>query len=248
MRSLILEVRSRRPSPRQALQGLSMTRPAPWQCGTGLGDAEDAARVDDLAAAAAGRAGPDAGAGFGARAVAGVAAFRLGDRDLLFAAVGGFLEGDLHVVAQVVAALRLAGVGRGRRRRGRRRCCPPPKTSRKISNGSWKPPPRPNPPGPAVKGGMAVLVVGGALLRVAQDFVGLAQFLELLLGGFVARVLVRVILDRELAVGLLDFLVGPRFARRRGLRNNRVWPWDGSGGGLLGHDHAGRAESRSRSL
>ena len=33
MRSLILEVRSRRPWPRQTLQGLSITRPAPWQCG-----------------------------------------------------------------------------------------------------------------------------------------------------------------------------------------------------------------------
>ena len=33
IRSLILEVRSRRPAPRQVLHGFSITRPAPWHCG-----------------------------------------------------------------------------------------------------------------------------------------------------------------------------------------------------------------------
>ena len=52
------------------------------------------------------------------------------------------------------------------------------------------------------------MVVGGAFLRVADRFVGFAEFLEFLLGGFVARVFIRVIFYREFAVGLFDVLVG----------------------------------------
>ena len=54
---------------------------------------------------------------------------------------------------------------------------------------------------------MAVLIVGGALLRIAQGFVGLAEFLEFFLGGLVARIFVRVKFHGQLAVSLLDFLV-----------------------------------------
>jgi len=53
---------------------------------------------------------------------------------------------------------------------------------------------------------VTVLVVEGPLLLVAQDLIGLAQLLELLLGLLVPLVLVGVVLDRELAVGLLDLL------------------------------------------
>src|ERR1017187_3463403 len=59
---------------------------------------------------------------------------------------------------------------------------------------------------PAVESGVAVLIVGGALLGVAQDLVGLSQFFELLLGRFVTWILIGMIFQRELAVRLLDFL------------------------------------------
>ena len=49
-------------------------------------------------------------------------------------------------------------------------------------------------------------VVPGALLPVAEDFVGLGSFLEPVLGGLVAGVLVGVVLNRELAEGALQFL------------------------------------------
>jgi hypothetical protein len=53
---------------------------------------------------------------------------------------------------------------------------------------------------------VAHLVVGGTLLRVFQDGVGLAQFLEAGFGiGGLADV--RVILARQLAVGALDFIL-----------------------------------------
>ena len=59
----------------------------------------------------------------------------------------------------------------------------------------------------------AQFVVLAALVRVAEHLVGLVDLLEARLGGLVARVDVRVDLARELAVRLLDLLLG------RGLRD-----------------------------
>ena len=50
----------------------------------------------------------------------------------------------------------------------------------------------------------AAAVVLLALLGIRQDVVGLGDLLEALLGRGVPRVAVRVVLARELAVGLLD--------------------------------------------
>jgi len=57
---------------------------------------------------------------------------------------------------------------------------------------------------------VAVLVVRGALLRIRQHLVGLFGLLELLLGllGIVTLVAVGVMLHGQLAVGLLDVVVG----------------------------------------
>ena len=54
---------------------------------------------------------------------------------------------------------------------------------------------------------VAVLVVGGAFLRVAQGFISLAQFLEFFLGGLVTRIFVGMIFQGQLAIGLLDLLL-----------------------------------------
>ena len=51
---------------------------------------------------------------------------------------------------------------------------------------------------------VAELVVLRPLLGVGQHLVGLVDLLELLLGGLVAGVHVRVVLLRQLAIGLLD--------------------------------------------
>ena len=65
--------------------------------------------------------------------------------------------------------------------------------------------------GARIKRGVAVLIVSGAFLRVAQGLVSLAEFLEFFLGGLVARIFVRMIFYGELAVGFFDFL-GSRLA------------------------------------
>ena len=56
----------------------------------------------------------------------------------------------------------------------------------------------------AGQAGMPELVVGAALLGVAQDAVGLGRFLELVLGFLGARISVRVVLQGELAVSPLE--------------------------------------------
>src|ERR1019366_7928216 len=55
---------------------------------------------------------------------------------------------------------------------------------------------------------VAELVVGGAFLRVGEDLIGFAEFLEAFLGGMVALVFVGMIFDGQFAVGLFELLVG----------------------------------------
>ena len=56
------------------------------------------------------------------------------------------------------------------------------------------------------------LVIALTLLRIAQHVIGLSQFLELLFGFLVPRVLIGVILDSELAIGLLQFVSRSTFS------------------------------------
>ena len=58
----------------------------------------------------------------------------------------------------------------------------------------------------AAEAGVAVAVIDGALLGIAQDLVGLGAFLEADLRLVVARVLVRMPLDGEAPVGALHFV------------------------------------------
>ena len=51
---------------------------------------------------------------------------------------------------------------------------------------------------------MAVLVVGRALARIGQHFVGLRGLLELLFGSCVPRIAIRVVFHRQASVGFLE--------------------------------------------
>ena len=78
--------------------------------------------------------------------------------------------------------------------------------------------------GAALECGMAEAVISGLLVGIFQDIIGLARFLELLLGVGVVLVAVGVKFLGLLAIGLLD-LVGRRaLGKSRELRNSRVWP------------------------
>ena len=55
---------------------------------------------------------------------------------------------------------------------------------------------------------MAILVVGRPFLRIRQDLVGFLGFLEMLFGLGIVRIAVRMEFHGQLAVGLLDLVVG----------------------------------------
>src|SRR5699024_11020317 len=59
--------------------------------------------------------------------------------------------------------------------------------------------------------GMAELVVGRALLIIGQHFISLGGFLETRLGGFVARITIRVVLHRQTSIRFLDLVCGRAF-------------------------------------
>ncbi|MCY1368905.1 hypothetical protein D9M69_559170 [compost metagenome] len=54
---------------------------------------------------------------------------------------------------------------------------------------------------------MAVAVIRGALLLIAQDLVGFLGFLELLFGFFAVRIAVRMVFHGQLSIGLFEFVV-----------------------------------------
>ena len=60
--------------------------------------------------------------------------------------------------------------------------------------------------GTATDTGVTELIVALALVGVAQHVIGLGQLLELLLGLLIPRVLIWVVLDGELAIGLLQLI------------------------------------------
>ena len=51
---------------------------------------------------------------------------------------------------------------------------------------------------------MAIAIVGGALLRIAQDAVGFGGFLEFFFGLLIVGIAIRMVFQRQLAVGALE--------------------------------------------
>ena len=144
----------------------------------------------------------------------------------LVAALGRLLEGQRHVVPQVVA---LHGAVRARRTAGRA-------AAEELAEDVAEPAealPKPAEPDEAARAiaraacgrvFMAELVVARALLGIGEHLVGLVDLLELLLGVFIARVDVRMQLLCQLPIGLFDALPRRRSCRRPAPRNNRVLP------------------------
>ena len=63
------------------------------------------------------------------------------------------------------------------------------------------------PPAALLEGGMAEAVIGGALLGVLEDLVGLVDFLEVVLAVLVAGIAIGMPLHRQLAEGGLELAV-----------------------------------------
>jgi hypothetical protein len=126
------------------------------------------------------------------------------DLYLFFRSENGFLESQSHVEEQVVTgAGGCTGAGSSAS----------PKTKRKeilknISKGAEYVLESPNTAEPgASQPFVTVGVINATLLGVSQNFIGFGGFLELLLRLLVSRISIRVVLESELAIGLLHLLL-----------------------------------------
>ena len=176
----------------------------------GLLDAEEALTHRDRTRTIAAAAHLGAGPWLGTAALAGFAALVGWNADLRVLASGSFFQRDLHLVGQITAAEHLLAT-----------------TAAALATAATEDVPEDVAEGLGeathivatraetashvrVDARMAVLVVGGALLRVGEHLVGLLGLLELLfrLLRVVPLVAVRVVLHRQLAIGLLDVFIG----------------------------------------
>src|ERR1019366_2067017 len=153
----------------------------------GAANGEDALLVEDFSAAVAGGAVGGPAAGFAAGALAALAALHARHLDFSAHAEHGVLEAEFQIVAHILAALRagafappaagiaeevaeaeeiaqdIAEIGKG---------------FGIVTGGTAG----------ALHARMAEAIVGGALLRIAQDAIGLAGFLEFLFRAGIVRI------------------------------------------------------------
>src|SRR5262249_12215058 len=154
----------------------------------------------DLAGAAAGRTGDRLGSFLAAGAAACLAAGRARDADRRLLAGEGFLQGDRHVVAKIGAAAASLGPPTAPHEVAEHLIEDVGKAGGgKVEAGAAE---ATRPGRPVFESGMAETVIGGALLVILEDVVGLADLLELLLGGLVTLVAVRVKFHGQRAVRL----------------------------------------------
>ena len=176
--------------------------------GAGLRDLEKATRGDDLATAAAGRAGDGFAAFLCSRAGAWLTGIQLANLDFLLAAFGGLLERDLHVIAQVGSALAARGIHSTATAAEKLFKHSAAATAAEDFFEEVEGIVETTAAAHAIlKSGVTVAVIGGALIRVAQSLIGLAEFFEFLLRLVIARVFVRMVFDSQLAVGALQILL-----------------------------------------
>ena len=163
---------------------------------------EEALGMADLALAAAGRAGLRLGAGLGAAARAGLAGDRGRDADLGVLAAIGLFEAELHVVAQVGAALAAgaAAAAPGGAAHAEEIVEDVGESRGEVGAEAVA--------AALLEGGMAEAVIGRALVAVFENLIGLGDFLEADLAVGIAGVLVGMELHRKLAIGALEIGVG----------------------------------------
>ena len=146
-----------------------------------------------MTAATAGRALPNVRAGLSALAPANITLLRLGNGHFLLATVSGLLEANFHVVAEVVAALRLARILPGAAKKIVENAPAAEhftENLERIMKASAA-----KSAGAAVKCGMAILVISRALLWIIEHLVGLAQFFKAFFRGLITGVFVRMEFD-----------------------------------------------------
>src|SRR3990167_7808337 len=184
------------------LAGIFDHRPAPVASGTRPFDHEKALLRTHFAIAAAQLAFALVRAGAGARTVAAVAFLRNFDFDFRLVAVESLFERDFQIVSQIGTAPRLsataAASAEGAAEYGFEDVADVAEIGR-AAMASAKAAVH-----AVLERRMAETVIGRALLRILEAVIGLANGLEPRFAVAAARIFVRVIFHRQLAVGRLD--------------------------------------------
>jgi hypothetical protein len=174
--------------------------------GTRARDAEEALLEAHLAVAVARRAGRRAAALLSPTAGTLDARLVTGILDLLRRTEGGVFEFEFEIVAKIRSALDSTSSATATEHISETE-----NIAEHIAEVGKDARIEPPIPGSAAQAGMAVSVICRALLRIGQYGVGFRSFLESIFGLFVAGIAVRVVLQRELSIRALHFLVARRF-------------------------------------
>jgi len=169
--------------------------------GTGAGHAEESLLVANLAASAARAAGGRSFAGRGAVALAVLTDFVAAHRDLRFLAEDRFFEFEGYVFAQVGTTLGAAAAATASAEQIPKAEEVAEDFAEVLHYVGVKT------AGATVDAGVAETVVGGTFVGVGQDGVGLAAFLEFFFCVGIIGIAIRMELQRQLAIGALDFLL-----------------------------------------
>ena len=166
-------LRRMRPTPSQAWQGSVISLPLPWQVGQVCCTLKKPCWTD-RARAAAGAAGLGEVPAW-RRALAGVAVFPAGHADLGVETGRGLLQRDFQRVFQIGAAVDLRAAAATAAAEDLAE-----DVAERIGEAAAHAAAHAR--GIGIDAGVAIAVVGGALLLVAQDFISLFGFLEFLFG------------------------------------------------------------------
>ena len=197
-----------------AAAGIGNNLAAALAGGAGALHREEAGLRTHRACALAGGAGFGAGAGLGAGAFAGFAGDRSGHADLRCLAGIGLGQGNFHVVAEIGAARRTAAATSALA--GALAAATAHEIAEQVLEnirhggiefGAEAGAAGPMPAARAIfKGLVAEAVIGGFFLRIFQNIVGFADFLELGFSGLVARIGIGMEFLGVIAVGGLERL------------------------------------------
>src|SRR5450759_2078260 len=140
--------------------------------------------------------------GLGAGAGAGFADHRGRDADLRGLAGKGLFQADFHVVTQIRAALAaLPAAAAPAAAHAKQIFENVGECMGKIGTKAVRSPAH----AALLEGGVTEPVIGGALVAVLEDVIGLVEFFEFVLAFGVARIAIRMMLHGELAVGGFEF-------------------------------------------
>src|SRR5438874_1664518 len=141
-----------------------------------------------------------------------VASVEFSHLDFFFATECGFLQRDLHVIAQIRTAVPLLGTFRAATKKSLKNSGPADTPAEHLTkNIEWIMKTATTEATATLrKRGMSKSVVGRAFFRIDQNIISFADLFEFLLRVLIVGIFVRMIFDREFSIGAFDFIATGR--------------------------------------